>query len=64
MNESNAVELLIVEDNPHDLELSLRALRKANLSNRIHIARDGVEAMEYIFCEGATLVGRSPKDPK
>jgi two-component system response regulator len=52
MNESNAVELLLVEDNPQDLELALRALRKANLSNRIEVARDGAEALEYIFCEG------------
>ncbi len=52
MNEPNAIELLLVEDNPEDLELSLRALRKANLVNRIHVARDGAEALEYIFCEG------------
>ncbi|MBL9188444.1 MAG: response regulator [Opitutaceae bacterium] len=53
MNESNAVEVLLVEDNPDDLELTMRALRKANLANRIHVARDGAEAMEFIFCEGA-----------
>jgi CheY-like chemotaxis protein len=53
MSELNAVELLLVEDNPQDLELALRALRKANLSNRIHVARDGAEALEFVFCEGA-----------
>jgi CheY-like chemotaxis protein len=53
MNETEAVELLIVEDNPQDLELSLRALRKAHISNRIHVARDGAEALEFVFCEGA-----------
>jgi CheY-like chemotaxis protein len=47
------VEILLVEDNPHDLELTLRALRKANLTNRIQVARDGVEALEFIFGEGA-----------
>lgn len=52
MTETNVVELLLVEDNPQDLELTLRALRKANLANRIHIARDGAEALEFIFCEG------------
>jgi CheY-like chemotaxis protein len=52
MSESNAVEILIVEDTPQDLELTLRALRKAKLSNRIQVARDGVEALEFIFCEG------------
>jgi two-component system response regulator len=52
MNESNAVEILLVEDNPQDLELARRALRKGNLTNHIHVARDGAEALEFIFCEG------------
>jgi len=52
MNEPTAVELLLVEDDPRDLELALRSLRKANLANSIHIARDGAEALDYIFCEG------------
>jgi two-component system response regulator len=52
MNELGAVELLIVEDNPQDLELALRALKRAHFSNRIHIARDGAEALEFVFCEG------------
>ena len=52
MNEPNIVEILLVEDNPEDLELTLRALRMANLGNHISIARDGAEAIEYIFCEG------------
>lgn len=49
---SNAVEILIVEDNPDDLELALRALRKANITNQIEVARDGVEALDFIFCRG------------
>ena len=53
MNESNAVEMLLVEDSPQDLELALRALRKANIINDIHVARDGAEALDFIFCEGA-----------
>lgn len=52
MNDRNVVELLLVEDNPQDLELALRALRKANLANRIHVARDGAEALDFVFCEG------------
>ncbi|HEY3897491.1 MAG TPA: response regulator [Chthoniobacter sp.] len=48
----NAVEILLVEDNPEDLKLALRALKKAALTNRIHVARDGEEALEFIFCEG------------
>ena len=52
MNEAQIVEILLVEDSPEDLELTCRALKKANLGNRIHIARDGEEALEFIFCEG------------
>ena len=49
MNEPNAMEILIVEDSAQDLELMLRALRKANISNRMQVARDGAEALEIIF---------------
>ncbi|MFY9224884.1 MAG: response regulator [Blastocatellia bacterium] len=52
MTEINDVEILLVEDNPQDLELTIRALRKANLANHIQVARDGEEAIEFIFCEG------------
>ena len=52
MNESTIVEILIVEDTQQDLDLALRALRKAKLSNRIQVARDGGEALQFIFCEG------------
>ena len=64
MNEPNAVELLLVEDNPQDLELALRALRKANLANRIHVARDGAEALDFIFCEGLYPARRAADVPK
>lgn len=49
MNTADIVELLLVEDNPQDLELTLRALKKANLANSIKIARDGAEALEFLF---------------
>lgn len=49
MNQTDIVELLLVEDNPQDLELTLRALKKANLANSIKIARDGAEALEFLF---------------
>jgi CheY-like chemotaxis protein len=52
MNDIGVVEILLVEDSPDDTELTLRALRKAGLSNRIEVARDGVEALDFIFCEG------------
>ena len=50
--ETNPVEILLVEDSAEDLELTLRALRKANLANHIEIARDGAEAVDFIFGEG------------
>jgi CheY-like chemotaxis protein len=48
----NEIEILLVEDNPDDLEMALRALRKANLANRIQVARDGAEALDFIFALG------------
>ena len=50
---SGSVEVLLVEDNPHDLELALRALKKNNVANHIQVARDGVEALDYLFGTGA-----------
>lgn len=47
------IEILLVEDNPDDVELTLRALRRAGLSNEIVVARDGQEALDFIFGEGA-----------
>jgi two-component system, response regulator len=44
--------ILLVEDNPHDVELNLRALKKANITNDIVVARDGVEALDYLFGNG------------
>ena len=64
MNSSSAIELLIVEDNPDDLELTLRALRKANLANHIEVARDGAEALDFLFCEGAFVSRRASDLPK
>ena len=62
--ETNPVEILLVEDSAEDLELTLRALRKANLANHIEIARDGVEALDFIFCEGAHAARRFDDVPK
>ena len=64
MNETNAVEILIVEDSPQDLELARRALRKANLTNRIYVARDGAEALEFIFCEGPHAARKISDGPR
>jgi two-component system response regulator len=48
-NMNREVEILLVEDNPNDVELTLHAFRKNNLSNRIRVARDGAEAIEFLF---------------
>ena len=47
------VEILLVEDDPSDLELALHALRAENLANRIEVARDGEEALDFLFCRGS-----------
>jgi two-component system, response regulator len=53
MNKEPAVEILLVEDNPNDVELALHALKKNNLVNRIQVVRDGEEALDYVFCKGS-----------
>ncbi|MEA1649046.1 response regulator receiver domain-containing protein [Nitrospirillum amazonense] len=54
--------ILLVEDNPADVELTLAALRKTQLANEIVVVRDGVEALEYIFSEGQ-FADREPGAP-
>lgn len=44
--------ILLVEDNPNDEKLTLRALKKHHIKNRVVVARNGVEALDYIFCTG------------
>jgi two-component system, response regulator len=46
------VEILLVEDNPNDVELTLHVFRKNRISNHIYVVRDGAEALEFIFCTG------------
>jgi two-component system response regulator len=52
MTLTESAELLIVEDNPNDLELTLRALKKNRVSNAILTLKDGAEALDYLFCLG------------
>ncbi len=49
MNGMNPVEILLVEDDQNDLDMTIRALRKANLANHIQVVRDGAEALDFIF---------------
>ena len=44
--------ILLVEDNPDDVELTLRALKKSNITNEVLVVRDGVEALNYLFATG------------
>ena len=46
------VDILMVEDNPDDEQLTLRAFAKHHLTNKIQVVRDGQEALDYIFCKG------------
>jgi CheY-like chemotaxis protein len=52
MEQLKEVEILLVEDNPNDAELAIRALKKHNLANNVYIAKDGVEALDFIFARG------------
>ena len=61
---NDAIEILLVEDNPADVELTLHALRQNNLANRIQVARDGEEALDFIFCRGAYTTRDANHQPK
>ena len=50
---TNQVEILLVEDNPNDIELTLRGLKKHNLANKVSVVGDGAEALEFVFATGA-----------
>jgi two-component system response regulator len=52
MNDKS-IEILLVEDNASDEMLALHAFKKHNLANKVHVVRDGAEALEYVFCTGA-----------
>ena len=56
----NAI-ILLVEDNPDDEALTLRALKKNNIGNKIFVVRDGVEALDFLFCTGA-YANRDPRE--
>ena len=61
---SGRVEILLVEDNPTDVELTLRTLKKHNLANHVEVVNDGAEALDFIFATGAYKDRKIDKKPK
>ena len=59
-----AVEILLVEDNPNDIKLAMHAFKKHQLANRVQVARDGAEALEFIFCTDRHAGRRMEDGPK
>lgn len=57
-------EILLVEDDPADAELTVLSLRKERLANRIEIARDGAEALDFLFCRGAYAARSFERPPR
>jgi two-component system response regulator len=60
----NVIEILLAEDNPSDERLTLHALNRYNLTNKIHVVRDGAEALDFIFCTGAYAQRDITQPPK
>jgi two-component system response regulator len=61
---NDKVEILLVEDNPHDAELTIRALRKVNLANQLIHVKDGAEALDFIFAKGDFAERQIENKPK
>ena len=64
MTDTEAVDILLVEDNPQDAELTTRALKKNNLANRLITVEDGAEALDFIFCRGKYATRNNGHSPK
>jgi two-component system response regulator len=64
MKQIDPVEILLVEDNPADVEMALRALKKHNLTNLVKVVSDGVQALDYLFGIGAYASEHNHPPPK
>ncbi|MFZ0771690.1 MAG: response regulator [Candidatus Sulfotelmatobacter sp.] len=60
----NGTDILLVEDNQNDADLAIHALRKENLANSLFLARDGEEALDFLFCRGAFAERSFDSPPK
>ena len=58
------VEILLVEDNPNDVELTIRALQKQNLAGKVFVVKDGAEALEFLFATGSFAARKIENRPK
>lgn len=64
MSNENRVEILLVEDNPRDAELTIRTLKRHNLTNRLVHVKDGEEALEFLMGSGRYSDRKSPEHPR
>ena len=62
--EPHEVEILLVEDNPHEAELTIRSLKKNNLANKLKLIDDGADAIDFIFLRGAYAGATASFSPK
>ena len=62
MSDFEQIEILLAEDNAADAEMTLRALRRNNLANKVHWVKDGEEALDYVLGRG-DYAGRNPESP-
>jgi len=62
--EHTDLEILLIEDNPNDSELTIRALKKNNFINKIIHLKDGAEALDFLFCEGVNAGHEKNSKPK
>ncbi len=64
MENFHPVDILIVEDNPSDAELTIRALKKQKLANNLYVVEDGAEALDFMFCRGKYASRQQAQPPK
>ena len=63
MNNVNLGRFLLVEDDPRDVELTLTALEEYKLANEVMVARDGKEALDYLYCRGNSALAPAATPP-
>ena len=64
MSDVQAVDILLVEDNPNDADLIIRSLKKQNLANSVYIVPDGAQALDFVFCRGSYSQRSISQPPK